>query len=1658
MKYGITLFVSLLFNVSLFGQAPANDECVNAVDFGIAPACDETVFTNVDATNSNIGTFNLPDCWAGDTDGDVWFAFTDSDTIEDYRISVIGEAANGDPAIFQPQVQIYRGSCGIDMLAPTTACGESVTGSNDVFVDFLGADNGLTYYIRVNDNGSPGSFRLCVEERPPTYTIDETGAVDCSGFLFDTGGPNGNYGSNEDHTFTICPTGEPACINLSLEYFNFETGTDGLTIYDGDAATGVPIADLNSFDSPSANAGGVCFQASASSGCMTLQFQSNAGVTFEGFSAFWECSEEPCDVAVPLSVNSDVTAEDVADAIAGAQTQLEITNINCPDGHYGIFEATDDELGLGQGLILSSGEITNAIGPNDQFGIGTALFAPGDDDLDSLNILTGGDPFNTTEDACIVEFDVFANTQELVFEYVFGSEEYPEFVELPGSSFGFNDIFAFFISGPGIVGEPALGGQENIAVLPDGTTVEINRVNEGLNWQYYRNNSEGQSIQYDGLTSDSLGVKKSLTARRSVTPCKNYRIKLAVADRGDSSYDSGVFISDVRGGAPQASVDFVTGVDYLVEDCIADTPDTLIISLDNILPDSVTYVVNIGGTATLGLDYILGLPPTLTFPPGSSQLLFPITVLSDLLDEGVETIEISFAIDFGCGLNNVSSLIVEIRDDLEIEVNLGADTVIYCAGNEIPLSATGAETFVWTPADIFVEPTGASVTAMPVGDVEVIVTGTLGSCTAMDTVQLIGVDPMIEIMGGDELAVCNGDTLTLFQTNNVEGSNLQWNTFFQVLNGLDEDSLIVIPNFSGNISVSVELAGCVATDDVQINFGNLNIPEVIEDITICQGETIQPGSIGFTGDTQYEWTPGDDFVDPTDPNSILIPTELEETYTLISTSANGSCADTQSVTITLIPGSIQILNPDTIEVCAGFDSVVLRANVSPFGSDISWSPNAGILTNWGDSISVRPDITVLYTASLITPGCVRSDTVVVKVDSLPQDMSITLQPFEDPYCQGDTFFLLSPIFDVGDFSDITHMWMDAPGLQTGDSLYNGFVVAQDTSLFMRFTENGACSQLDTVQVNVITPPVVTIMPQDTTVCPGTSYLLDLEILEGAVDSIGWSPAESLSCTDCEDPIATPTQSTNYMVVLRSEGSDCTFPFSATASIVPPLELDVVDEVFVCPGDPAVPFVGTPDPNTTYTVVGPGIDSEDPLVEIVSEGGEYVYTAFGLCDTVMATATIILREGVIMASLDGPDEICISEEAQYELTIDGENNTVNWDLNGIAVSVPVDETTLSIGLSPGTNVLTVTIDNGCDTLVLTQTTEALPEPSVELPTNTTICLGDNITLNLNPDATSTYSWTGPNGFSSSEAAPSVSPTETSTYSFTAVIGDCEQSGEVTIEVIQDYVLNPIDDLLVCFGESAFLAASTTPADVLGGYNWIIENGDPATATGPEVNDVTFDVTGIFNYSVTFSDANSCFDPQTQTATIEVLEDLEAPQIIITDANGNLLEPGSAVFNGEVITFTADNQSGFDYSFAWSGNGDPASGTGPAITATVPAPDGETGLLTYTLTYTSREGGCSGTIGVSLVTQQATFAIPELITPNNDGVNDIFRLFYNGVVTDYQMLVFNRWGQVVFETNDPEQGWDGETDGEPQAMDVYLYRTKFNQNGVAQERDGQFSLVR
>ncbi|MEM6965194.1 MAG: choice-of-anchor L domain-containing protein [Bacteroidota bacterium] len=1191
MKRILLFCFTTCLSLSLFAQVPANDDCSGIIDLGFGPSCDSTIYSNVDATASEIfdppSTDNIPSCW-DNVNNDVWFEFTvpADGSIVDFTLTIGGIDDNGN-TMNQPQVAIYRGECLTNEL-DELLCAKADVGETSVEIDLLGLTPGIPYFLRVDAfsaSATPnwGDFIVCVDSLQQVNTIDQGGSTSCSGELYDSGGPDENYGDGESNVFSICP---PApnnnCITYTLEYYNIEAGAEQINIYNGNSTNAPLLASIsgNSFDTNTE--GGVCFVTQADQGCITIEFISDGSNNFEGFASNWECSTQPCETLDQLQVDPNVSSIDIEDAVATPQTLVTVDTIICDQGQYGTFVGDGTDLGLSKGLILTSGSIDNAVGPNSTGSVTAVTGSGGDDDLDFLSSLTGG---STSNDACIVELDVFVATDELAFEYIFGSEEYPEFVNST-----FNDIFALLISGPDIAGDPGLNNQLNIATIPGtNTQVEINSVNQGLNWQYYRSNANGQSIEYDGLTSDFLGVKKSLTARADVTPCNTYHLKFAVADRGDSSFDSGVFISEIKGGTPDLSVNFASGIDYLIEGC-SGTDDELVISLNNPQDDLQSYGVTVSGTATQGVDYILNLPDTVFITPGETELTFPLIPIMDNLPEGTETIIITLSNNFGCGNINLAEITIELQDEPEVVINLGQDSAFVCQNEGITLSVDGASSYFWTPVSV-VDPSDPSMPfATPTVDTWVNVIGTVGPCTAEDSIFLQVIDPQVSINPITVTDICEGESVTLQAVNNVGNQGLTW-----IPNATlpDPNAQIITdtPPVTTTYTATVELEGCPETATFTVNVDPFDFPDLTTtDTTLCQSFSFEAAQPIPGTSTTYIWTPNNILIDDTTvPNPTITADDGTVIYTVVATSVNGYCSETAEVVVTGVPASAPISNPDTIEVCLG-ETVDLAANTSTAGVGFQWlsNPFDPTLTPATDTnLTVTPTISTTYFTELIVGACTVYDSIFVRVDSLP-DMSLEPVPFKDIYCAGDIISLVTPTYEPSDFPAIMHMWDSDTLIFSSLENLNLVLEAYEAATYTRVTTNRACSDISNITIEVV-DPILDLLWTDTTICAGET----LENIEFAGEANHmWTPTEGItSGAETNTITLEPTQSVDYTVTATI--SDC--PASATASVT----VNPTPVINITP-DPADPTqVGTA---ITFTAEGSGFDPDN---------AQYIWTYNGV---------------------------------------------------------------------------------------------------------------------------------------------------------------------------------------------------------------------------------------------------------------------------------------------------------------------------------------------------------------------------------------------------------------------------------------------------------------
>lgn len=393
--------------------------------------------------------------------------------------------------------------------------------------------------------------------------------------------------------------------------------------------------------------------------------------------------------AQPITVSTVQTPQQLVDNVllGFGVTALNVTIngnpllANTPQGNVGFFTNSNPAFPIDSGLILTTGNAIGAIGPNS-----STSFTNNNPPTSSvssdphLNDIAAGSVTN----GVVLEFDFIPQGDSVIFNYMFGSDEYPEF-----SPSTFNDAFGLFLWGPGIAGPYVQAGYPNgginIATIPGGIPVTINNVGDASNTNYYVFNETsstltyGDAIQYDGTT-----VK--LTAASSVQCNQLYHIKLAISNVGDQSYDSGVFLE--AGSFSSAAVDVavatVSGDTTIVEGCtFADfiftrpagqTNDTLIINY------------TIGGVAQQGVDYNNLINP-ITFLPGEDSVVINLTPIQDNITEGFESVVISVEIINPCGDTIISSGTIYIGEGPIINIT-ETDPTIFCANDSVVLSAS----------------------------------------------------------------------------------------------------------------------------------------------------------------------------------------------------------------------------------------------------------------------------------------------------------------------------------------------------------------------------------------------------------------------------------------------------------------------------------------------------------------------------------------------------------------------------------------------------------------------------------------------------------------------------------------------------------------------------------------------------------------------------------------------------------------------------------------------------------------------------------------------------------------------------------------------------------------------------------------------------------
>jgi len=664
-----------------------------------------------------------------------------------------------------------------------------------------------------------------------------------------------------------------------------------------------------------------------------------------------------------IVVTPNLTASQLVNVLVGGGLTFSNATYSGGTNSNGSFTTggTPTNLGFSSGFILSSGSVLDAPGPNSSGSITTSNGTGSDPQLAALI------PGYTINDACYLQFDFVPQADTIKFRYVFGSDEYPEWV---GSSF--NDVFGFFISGPNPGGGTYTN--KNIAIIP-GTSlpVTIDNVNSGSYSQYYVDNTNGGSIEYDGFTA-------VLTAWCLVTPCVQYTIKIAVGDAGDSAYDSAVFLEE--NSFTTNAVSITTTYSYFAIDTAAVrgcSNATVTFSTSQAVTSDLTINFNVGGTAVSGVDYA-AIPNSVTIPAGSNSVSFDIVPTFNGQPGPTVDVVITAQTTLCSGMDSV---VVYILNNLFLTTqSISNDTVICGDTINLFIQPTGGippNAYAWDTGDttdiITVSPTVTTTYTVYVADNcgqtlsdQIVVTAGAGYGTV-----------------SNDTLICVGGTATLVATG---GTSYVWS------NGFSGAVNAVSPTQSTDYFVTINGA-CAGFDTVRVNVQSLPVVTVKPPTqSICTGESV--GLVAGGGET-FVWS-----TSPSDASlgnqghaaAILVAPKNSTTYTVIGTDSLG-CKNTSSATVTLNPQPIaeffatpkivNILEPfisffdnsagavswvwhlgdGTVSYAPSFDHVF--ADTGTFDVTLLVENQFGCVDSTANYVIVRPNFT-FYVPSAFTPN------------------------------------------------------------------------------------------------------------------------------------------------------------------------------------------------------------------------------------------------------------------------------------------------------------------------------------------------------------------------------------------------------------------------------------------------------------------------------------------------------------------------------------------------------------------------------------------------------------------------------------------------------------------------------------------------------------------
>ena len=795
--------------------------------------------------------------------------------------------------------------------------------------------------------------------------------------------------------------------------------------------------------------------------------------------------------------------------------------------------------------------------------------------------------------------------------------------------------------------------------------------------------------------------------------------------------------------------------------------------------------------------------------------------------------------------------------------------------------------------------------------------------------------------------------------------------------------------------IATNPSSCKDTALVTVGFNPLPSIGSDKSIGICPGTSTDLTSQFNTAGLTTNWTIGG--VSVTNPSAVT----AAGNYRLIVSNSFG-CADTAFVNVNFTDKPSLGID-QSVNICAGF-STDLTTQFVTTGLTSSWTVGGVVVSNVA-AISVAGVYQLIVTNG---SGC--KDTALVTVGINPS-----------PGTGSDKSVAVCPGFSADLTTQYTTTGLTATWTIGGAAVSNPSAVTAAGNYRLVVSNSFGCADTAFVAVNITAKPNLGI-DKSVNICPGFSADLTTQFITTGLTS-NWSFGGAAIVS----PTAITSAGIYQLIAISAPG--CIDTALVTVSISPKPTLGIDKAATACSGNSInLNNQFTTTGLTTVWAIG-GVVVTNPAAITISGIYQLIATtASGCSDTALCTFTIFAKP---FLGRDTSINICpgssLNLTAQYPVT----GVTSSWTRGGIAVPNPAAINQPGVYQLIGANV-----NNCSDTALLTLTVD--PNPTVVITNPANLCEPQTANLTL-PSVTVgsslnlTFSYFRDTTALSVFATPAAAPSGTYYIKGTNATG-CFDIKKVGVFVYPIPVVKAGADTTICKNTTAVLHVAVTNILAPVFYQW-----EPAAS--------------IENPTAVISIAN----PGTTTVYKVTVKDTYGCNFNVADEVKVTVQPPVNAFAGNDTTATVrvphQLRATGGVQYLWS----------PASALNNPFISNPLAVLNMDTRFAVEVKDTIGCVGYDTVLVKVyegiTYYVPNAFSPNGDGLNDVFKPIPVGIVSTNYFRIFNRYGAIVFETNQWNKGWDGTYKEIPQKTGNYVWVIKgAGRDGKVIEMRGNVVLVR